>query len=79
VGTLYDVDQIWAKGGAMEALLEMKEQKVVRFLGLTGHYRPESLMEGINRYPFDTILMAINAADPHHYSFNDKLLPLAVE
>jgi hypothetical protein len=23
--------------------------------------------------------MAMNAADPHHYSFNDKLLPLAVE
>jgi hypothetical protein len=23
--------------------------------------------------------MAMNAADPHHYSFNDALLPLAVE
>jgi len=79
VGTIFDVNQIFAKGGAMEALLEMKQQKVVRFLGLTGHYRPDSLMEGINRYPFDTILMAMNAADPHHYSFNDALLPLAVE
>lgn len=79
VGTMYDIDQIFAKGGAMEALLEMKEQKVVRYLGITGHYRPDALIEGINRYPFDTILMAMNAADPHHYSFNEKLLPLAVE
>ena len=79
VGTMYDVNQIFAKGGAMEALIEMHEQKVVRYLGLTGHYRPDALMEGINRYPFDTILMAMNAADPHHYSFNDALLPLAVE
>ena len=79
VGTLYDVNQIFAKGGAMEALLEMKEQKVVRHLGLTGHYRPDALMEGIRRYPFDTILMAMNAGDPHHFSFNDALLPLAVE
>ncbi|MDE3062062.1 MAG: aldo/keto reductase [Acidobacteriota bacterium] len=79
VGTMYDVNQIFAKGGAMEALVEMHEQKVVRYLGLTGHYRPDALMEGINRYPFDTILMAMNAADPHHYSFNDALLPLAVE
>ena len=63
----------------MEALLEMKEQKVVRYLGITGHYRPDVLMECINRYPFDTILMAMNAADPHHYSFNEELLPLAVE
>jgi aryl-alcohol dehydrogenase-like predicted oxidoreductase len=79
VGTQYDIDQIFAKGGAMEALLEMREQKVVRHLGLTGHYRPEALMEGIHRFPFDAILMAMNAADPHHYSFNEQLLPLAVE
>ncbi len=79
VGTMTDIDEIFAKGGAMEALLEMKEQKVVRFLGITGHYRPDALMEGIRRYPFDAILMAMNAADPHHYSFNEELLPLAVE
>ena len=79
IGTMTDIDEVFAKGGAMEALLEMKEQKVVRFLGLTGHYRPDALMEGIHRHPFDTILMAMNAADPHHYSFNDELLPLAVE
>src|ERR1700692_3924849 len=79
VGTQYDVDQIFAKGGAMEALLDMQQQKVVRHLGITGHYRPESLMECIHRHDFDCILMAMNAADPHHYSFNDKLLPLAVE
>jgi len=79
IGTMTDVNEVFAKGGAMEALMEMKEQRVVRFLGLTGHYRPEALMEGIYRYPFDTILMAMNAADPHFYSFNSGLLPLAVE
>jgi aryl-alcohol dehydrogenase-like predicted oxidoreductase len=79
VGTMTDVDKIFAKGGAIEALQEMQEQKVVRFLGVTGHYRPDPLMECIRRHPFDTILMAMNAADPHHYSFNEALLPLAVE
>ena len=79
IGTLFDVNEVFAKGGAMEALIEMKEQKVVRHLGLTGHYRPDALIEGIKRYPFDTILMAISAADPHHFSFNEALLPLAVE
>jgi aryl-alcohol dehydrogenase-like predicted oxidoreductase len=79
VGTTYDVDQIFAKGGAMEALIEMQQQKVVRYLGFTGHYRPESLMECIKRHDFDTVLMAVNAADPHHFSFDKDLLPLAVE
>lgn len=79
VGTMYDVNEIFAKGGAMEALLDMQQQKVVRYLGITGHYRPDALIECIKRHDFDTILMAMNAADPHHYSFNEALLPLAVE
>jgi len=79
VGIMANVDAVFAKGGAMEALLEMKEQKVVRHLGITGHFRPEPLMECIRRYPFDAILLAVNAADPHHYSFNEALLPMAVE
>ena len=79
IGTKANVDAVFAKGGAMEALVEMQQQKVVRFLGITGHYRPDCLIECIKRYPFDTILMAINAADPHHYSFSETLLPLAVE
>jgi aryl-alcohol dehydrogenase-like predicted oxidoreductase len=79
VGTMTDVNEIFAKDGAIEALIEMQQQKVVRNLGVTGHYRPEALMECIRRHPFDTILMAMNAADPHHYSFNQELLPLAAE
>ena len=71
VGTTNDVDAIFAKGGAMEALLEMQQQKVVRYLGITGHYRPEALIECIYRHNFDAILMAMNAADPHHYSFTE--------
>jgi aryl-alcohol dehydrogenase-like predicted oxidoreductase len=79
IGTTTDINEIFAKGGAMEALLEARDQKIVRYLGITGHYRPEALMEAIHRYSFDTILMAVNAADPHHYSFSEQLLPLAVE
>ncbi len=79
IGTMTDINEIFAKGGAMEALLEAREQKIVRYLGITGHYRPDALIEAIHRHDFDTILMAVNAADPHHYSFSQELLPLAVE
>jgi aryl-alcohol dehydrogenase-like predicted oxidoreductase len=79
VGTIHDINEIFAKGGAMEALLEARDQKIVKYLGITGHYRPDALIEAIHRYPFDTILMAVNAADPHHFSFSEQLLPLAVE
>lgn len=79
IGLPEDVNAIFAKGGAMEALVEMQEQKVVRYLGVTGHYRPDALIDAINRHPFDCILMALNAADSHIHSFTDQLLPLAVE
>jgi hypothetical protein len=79
IGTMKDVEAIFAPGGAMEALLAMQQQKVVRYLGITGHYRPDALMEAMHRHDFDCILMALNAADPHHFTFQDALLPLAVE
>jgi hypothetical protein len=79
IGLLEDVEAVFAKGGAMEALRQAQEQKIVRHLGITGHYRPDALAEGIRRFPFDAILMALNAADQHHFSFVDTLLPLAVE
>ena len=79
IGLPEDVNAIFGKGGAMEALLQMQEQKVVRFLGVTGHYRPVALIDAVNRHPFDTILLALNAADTHIHSFTDQLLPLAVE
>lgn len=63
----------------MEALLEAGDRKIAKYLGITGHYRPDALIEAIHRHPFDTILMAVNAADPHHFSFFEQLLPLAVE
>jgi aryl-alcohol dehydrogenase-like predicted oxidoreductase len=79
IGLPEDVNAVFAKGGAMEALLEMQQQKVVHFLGVTGHYRPEALIDAVNRHPFDTILMSLNAADSHIHSFTDQLLPLVVE
>lgn len=79
IGSAADLEQVFAKGGAIEALQEAREQKLVRFLGVTGHTEPGSLMEAIRRFDFDTILLAVNAADPHHLSFAAGLLPLAVE
>lgn len=74
-----DVEQIFAKGGAIEALQQAREQNMVRFLGITGHSNPEVLMEALRRFPFDSILMAVNAADPHKLSFRSELIPVAVE
>lgn len=79
VRTQNDLNRILAKDGAIRAFEEARRQKMVRFLGITGHRDPHVLRKGIEHYPFDTILMALNAADKHNASFIDHLLPTAVE
>ena len=71
-------DQIFAKDGAIKALEKAKSEGMAMFLGVTGHFEPNVLLAAINRFPFDTILMAINAADRHYLSFQEHLLPVAM-
>jgi aryl-alcohol dehydrogenase-like predicted oxidoreductase len=78
MATMDDVEKVCAKGGTLEAFQEARAQGLVRHLGLSGHTDPAILMEAIRRFPFDTVLMAFNAADPYHLSFK-PLLALAQE
>jgi aryl-alcohol dehydrogenase-like predicted oxidoreductase len=72
------VDEIFAEDGAVKAMVEARDQGMVRFLGVTGHADPEVLIAAIERFDFDTVLMALNAADRHRLSFQERLLDLAV-
>jgi predicted aldo/keto reductase-like oxidoreductase len=80
VGEMKDVDQIFAKGGAIEAFEAAKKAGHCRFIGFTGHHDPYVHLEMLKRYDrYDTILMPLNAADPSYLSFEKLVLPLAVE
>ena len=66
-----DVDQIFGKGGAIEALIQAREQQMVRYLGVNGHSIPVADGVPASALTFDQILMALNAADAHHRSFTE--------
>jgi len=72
-----ELDKIFGKGGALEALLQARDEKRVRYFGITGHYDPAVLMEAMRRFDFDTVLVALNAADIHRDSFVKTVLPEA--
>jgi predicted aldo/keto reductase-like oxidoreductase len=75
--TTEQLDRIFARGGAIEALVKARDDGRVRFLGITGHHDPEVLLEATQRFDFDNVLVALNAADCHRLSFADTVLPEA--
>jgi len=75
--TQEDLDEIFAKGGALEALIRAREEGRVRHIGITGHHDPQILVDAMARFQFDTVLVALNAADIHRTSFIKTVLPEA--
>src|SRR5436305_7122353 len=57
-----DLAQIEAKGGVLETLHQLRDQKVTRFIGITSHTDPTVLAKALERHDFDCIQLALNAA-----------------
>jgi predicted aldo/keto reductase-like oxidoreductase len=57
-----DLAAVEAKGGVLETLQKLKEQKVTRFIGITSHTDPQVLAKALDRHDFDCTQMALNAA-----------------
>lgn len=74
-----DLEQALAPDGAVSALEEARAQGLTRFIGITGHARPDILAAGLRRYPFDTVLCALGMADRLVTSPETFLLPVAAE
>lgn len=74
-----DVQQIFSEG-AIEAVLEAKEQGKVRYIGFTGHRDPAFFRMMLEHdVEWDTVQMPMNPLDPHHISFEEEILPILVE
>lgn len=79
VQKMAEVERMFSADGAMKAFLQARAEGRTRFIGVTGHYEPNVLLEVIRRAELDCILMAANAADRHYLSFIEHLLPSALE
>ncbi len=56
-----DVDAAFARGGAMEVLVQAKKEGRVRFLGFSAH-SVEAALTAMDRYDFDSAMFAVNFA-----------------
>ena len=79
VRTEEEIEEIFGKGGAIEAFSEARDQGLVRFIGVTGHHDPKIIRKCIESFDFDTVLLPVNPAEPYHNSFIDQVIPVALK
>ncbi len=76
VTTRDDVEQIFAKDGAIETFEAARKAGKVRFLGFSAH-SVDAALAMIDRYAFDTILFPVNFATWYAGSFGPQVLETA--
>ena len=79
-----DPERIFAPGGALEAMLRAREEGKIRYIGFTGHKSPmihKHMFEvaDAHGFHFDTVQMPLNIMDAHYDSFQQIVLPMAIE
>ena len=82
-----DEVELMFTSGVLETLVKLREQGVVRYLGVTSHGHPPALTEAVRRFDFDVVQMAANASKvPFVFefeqvgdgSFEDNTLPVSL-
>jgi aryl-alcohol dehydrogenase-like predicted oxidoreductase len=79
VKTFEELDQIFAPGGAFEAVIRAKEEGLTKHIGITGHGvdAPAIYLEALRRFDFDSVLFPLNFvqyANPAYRKNADELL-----
>ncbi len=84
-----DLNRMGGPDGAVAAVRELKDQKVARLVGITGHNDGGAMAEALRRYEFDVALMSLNAAQSANPvaarrmepipAFEESALPVALQ
>lgn len=84
ITSIEELDEATRSGGAIEALVEAREQGVTRWLGITGHGidAPGVFLEALRRFEFDSVLFPLNfvqMANPAYRESAEGLLRVCRE
>jgi aryl-alcohol dehydrogenase-like predicted oxidoreductase len=76
VQTAKEIETIFGPGGAMEAVLAARKAGKARFIGITGHGRPDGLLAALPLHPFDVVMTGFNYFDRFNFpAVEEVLLP----
>ncbi len=77
IESMADLDTLGLKGGALDALRKIKDQKIARFIGFSGHVDAAAMAEAARRHDFDTMLIALNHYGERRGDFEGGAIPAA--
>jgi len=77
IESLKDLDELGAPGGALDALRKIRDQKIARFIGFSGHLDAGAMAEAARRHEFDTMLIALNHYQERRGNFEGGAIPAA--
>jgi hypothetical protein len=76
LSNLHDLARIGNSNGVLAAIQQLKEQKVGRFIGITGYNDGAAMAESLRRHDFDTVMMSLNAAQSANPIAQRKMEPI---
>lgn len=74
-----DLKVVTGPGGVMEFLQKAKQQGLAKYVGVSGHNRPDRFLPIIQDYGIDVIMNAVNFIDRNTYNFEEKVWPAAAQ
>ena len=84
VTNMEELDACTMSGGALEAVVEARQQGLIRHIGITGHGVdvPRLFIEALNRFDFDSVLFPLNFVQMSNPAFRkdaEELIALCKE
>jgi len=77
VRSVNDLDLLFGPKGAAKAFEMARQNKLVKWIGISGHRNPTVLSRAIDLFPFDTVLLPVNPGECHYRPFLNEILPKA--
>jgi aryl-alcohol dehydrogenase-like predicted oxidoreductase len=72
-------EKIYAAGGVCKALAKARKDGLTRFVGVSGHCRPERFLRALREWDFDVMMNAVGPVLRHIYNFEEKVWPAAAK
>lgn len=74
-----DLATVLGKGGVMEALEKARADGLCRFVGISGHNRPDKFVRVMDEFDVQVMMNAVNYVARHIYDFEKRVWPKARE